>query len=154
MNSATNQPRKKFSPEEDTQLRQMVEKYGIKAWGKISELLPGRTPRQCRERYGNYLQPHLVNGEWSQEEEQQLIEKYHEIGPKWTKIASFFDTRSDVNVKNHWSAMKRRGLITIDSHPQIQLDPQNQSIAIDTPNDEYWIPPNETPDIPFEFPLF
>lgn len=31
-----------------------------------------------------------------------------EIGPKWAVIARLFESRSDVNVKNHWAAMVSR----------------------------------------------
>ena len=103
--------RQKFTIDEDNLIKDLVGKFGIKAWGKISLQLPGRTARQCRERYVYYLQPHLVNGPWTEEEEQLLIQKFQQYGSKWAKIATFFESRSDVNLKNHWAAMKRRKIV-------------------------------------------
>ena len=100
--------RHKFSPEEDIIIRTLVEKHGKKRWKKIAAFIPGRTARQCRERYIYYLQPHLINGPWTVEEDNMLIEKYGEMGPKWAKMTEFFYSRSDVNLKNHWAALIRR----------------------------------------------
>lgn len=49
--SMQNIKRKKFSPEEDEQLKKLVEKMGSKKWGNIAKFMPGRTGRQCRDRY-------------------------------------------------------------------------------------------------------
>lgn len=100
--------RHKFSLEEDEIIKRMVEKFGMKKWSKVSFFLKGRTARQCRERYIYYLQPHLKNGPWTEEEEKLLIVKYQELGPKWSKLTKYFTSRSDVNLKNHWAAMIRR----------------------------------------------
>jgi len=137
--------RQKFSPEEDKVIKDLVAKFGIKAWSRIATHLPGRTPRQCRERYVYYLQPHLVNGPWTEAEEQLLKEKYYELGPKWAKIASFFESRSDVNLKNHWAAMKRRNTHILNAH----IDgSQNAS----SPEHTEEAPKVFTPVVPLVFP--
>ena len=52
-----------WSEEEDNILRQMVERVGTKAWTTIADLLatehnlPGRSGKQCRERWRNHLGP-------------------------------------------------------------------------------------------------
>jgi len=38
-------------------------------WNEISEKLPGRTDVQCRARWKNHLQPDLVKGPWTKEED-------------------------------------------------------------------------------------
>lgn len=100
--------RNKFLKAEDDLLRQLVEQYGESNWTLISSHMRRRTARQCRERYKNYLSPKVRNAPWTPEEEALLTKKVKEIGPKWAMIASYFDARSDVNVKNHWAAMTSR----------------------------------------------
>jgi hypothetical protein len=95
-------PRRKFTPEEDIQLRSLVERLGTKHWEKISRLLPDRTARQCRNRYKNYLLDSLVTNPWTPEEDALLIEKFHQIGPKWVEIGKVISGRSGNNVKNRW----------------------------------------------------
>lgn len=102
--------RHKFTKAEDELLKSLVEKHGESNWITISAAMKTRSPRQCRERYKNYLSPKIQNGPWTPEEEQLLIEKVKELGQRWSNIALYFEPRSDVNVKNHWSAMVNRQL--------------------------------------------
>ncbi|KAK8885269.1 hypothetical protein M9Y10_040715 [Tritrichomonas musculus] len=113
-----NKHRKKFSPEEDEILTEMVDKLGPKNWNRIAQFLPYRTARQCRDRYCNYLAPGFFNGEWLKEEDDLLYEKYKEIGPKWVQINSFFKNRSPNSLKNRWNYFVSR------MYPQIQSPDQ------------------------------
>jgi hypothetical protein len=100
--------RHKFLKAEDDMLRELVEKYGESNWTIIARYMRRRTARQCRERYKNYLSPKVRNRDWTEDEEELLAQKVREFGPKWAKIAVFFESRSDVNVKNHWAALMSR----------------------------------------------
>jgi hypothetical protein len=95
-------PRRKFTPEEDSQLRVLVDKIGTKTWDEIAQFLPDRTARQCRDRYQNYLVGSLVTRPWTPEEDALLIEKFHQMGPKWVAIGKLLSGRSGNNVKNRW----------------------------------------------------
>lgn len=94
--------RKKFSPEEDMKLCKIVALHGPHKWDEIALLMPGRTGRQCRDRFHNYLNPTLVNGPWSKEEDKLLEQKVYELGQHWNKIVKFFRGRSENNIKNRW----------------------------------------------------
>ena len=106
--SESKQTRTKFSKEEDEKLIKLVEELGNYDWNTISSRMNGRTPRQCRERYRNYLAPSLVNGPWTTEEDALLIQKFAQYGPRWATFVQYFKNRSDVNIKNHWSSISHR----------------------------------------------
>ena len=95
--------RRKFTPEEDQQLRMLVEENGAHKWDYIAASMPGRTGRQCRDRYQNYLCPGISRDEWTQEEERLLLEKHAEYGPQWAKISKFFQGRTGTALKNRWN---------------------------------------------------
>ena len=96
--------RKTFTISEDQALRVLVNKFGDQnCWKKISSIIGTRTPRQCRERWHNYLRPDIVNGPWSKEEEDLLKELYLKYGPNWSRMRESFPTRSNPNIKNHWA---------------------------------------------------
>lgn len=42
---------RKWTKEEDDKMIEFVRQYGLKKWCTIAELLPGRSGKQCRERY-------------------------------------------------------------------------------------------------------
>lgn len=109
-------PRVPFTIHEDNILRNLVHKYGTSNWNAISREMPGRNPRQCKDRWLNYLSPDIVNGPWSVEEEQELINKYEMYGPSWKLISTFFPTRTDINIKSRWNLIKRR-----DQKQKLQL---------------------------------
>ena len=98
----------KFTPEEDALLLSLVKEHGSKDWIKISQLMNGkRNPRQCRERYKNYINPDLRKDNWTKEEDELLIQKYAEFGGKWNKIAKYFVNRSDNHLRNRWMMIAR-----------------------------------------------
>lgn len=100
-NSSSNQ-RRKFSPEEDILLNKIIAIHGPRKWDQIALSLPGRTGRQCRDRFQNYLKPSLTNGPWTREEDKLLEQKVYEVGQHWNKIAKFFKGRSSNNIKNRY----------------------------------------------------
>ena len=108
LNLTQKKARSKFTHEEDEKLKQLVENLGNDDWVSISNKMSGRNPRQCRDRWNNYLSPNVVNGPWTKEEEQLLQEKFEEFGPSWKCIATFFPTRTAINVKSRFNLMQRR----------------------------------------------
>ena len=106
-------PRRKFSDEEDKRLKELVSVYGAKNWDKIAELIPGRTGRQCRDRYRNYLIPGFFNGQWTREEDDLLRRKFEELGPKWARMTHYFNGRSANALKNRWNYFVCRDPATV-----------------------------------------
>ena len=98
----------KFTPEEDARLVQLVRQYGTKDWTNIAIHMGTRNPRQCRERWSNYVNPNLRTDPWTEEEDALLEEKFKEFGGKWNKIAKFFTNRSDNSLRNRWMMIVRR----------------------------------------------
>lgn len=118
----------KFTPEEDAKLVSLVKEIGTKNWVKISQLMGTRNPRQCRERWSNYINPELRKDPWTEEEDRILEEKYAEFGPKWNKLAKFFNNRGDNNIRNRWMMISRHKAKKIinckDSYkPELPLAP-------------------------------
>eukprot|EP00300_Choanocystis_sp_HF-7_P012690 c17989_g1_i5.p1 GENE.c17989_g1_i5~~c17989_g1_i5.p1 ORF type:complete len:235 (+),score=28.24 c17989_g1_i5:63-767(+) len=76
-------------------------------WKIVANTL-GKSLRQCRERWRNVLDPNLARGAWTAEEDIILVDKYCELGPKWTIVASFLPGRTDTAVKNRFKSIQRR----------------------------------------------
>ena len=100
--SSFSQKRKYFTKQEDELLKVAAMLYGERSWNLIAESVPGRTPKQCRDRWVNYLQPSLQNNPWSKEEDKLLLSLVNTHGTHWTKMKSNFPNRSSNCIKNRW----------------------------------------------------
>lgn len=144
--------REKFLPEEDDKLRELVDKYGINAWDTIAECMNGRNARQCRERWKHYLSSSRGKAPWTDEEDKLLLEKMEELGPKWTKIATFFQDRTDIQIKTRWmqkfASFSNLHLKNRSKNHQIIMPSQqqiNQSICLPPQFIQGMMPPNFQP---------
>jgi hypothetical protein len=99
----------KFTPEEDVRLTELCKQAGpCKDWPQIAAELGNRSPRQCRDRYKNYLNPELSSAEWTAEEDELLASKVEDCGIRWNRIAEFFEHRSEIALRNRWLSISRR----------------------------------------------
>jgi hypothetical protein len=98
----------KFTSVEDAHLVEVVGWCGPNDWARVASYMNGRSARQCRERWNNYVNPALENVPWTPEEDDLLEEKFLEFGTHWQAIATFFRTRSRNDIKCHWFLKQRR----------------------------------------------
>jgi hypothetical protein len=101
-------PHAKFTASEDAHLRSLLRLYGPTNWALIAERISGKTARQCRERWMNYLAPELNTRPWTAAEDALLKEKYRLYGSRWVAIAKFFTNRTDGMVKNRFLMLQRK----------------------------------------------
>ncbi|KAF7301475.1 Myb domain protein 4r1 [Mycena indigotica] len=74
-----------WSPEEDKRLKAAVLGFG-KSWVQVATAVPGRNNEQCRERWMNAFEKGSKDTEWSEEDDQKLLEAIGLLGKKWKDI--------------------------------------------------------------------
>lgn len=97
-----------FTIKEDKKLIKLVKEYGDQDWALISSFFKDRTRRQCRERWKKYLCPSLNHSPWTSEEDELLLKKFNQIGPKWTQISKSFKNRTDISIKSRYIYLMRK----------------------------------------------
>ncbi|KAM9839246.1 myb-related protein A [Aulostomus maculatus] len=93
----------KWSRDEDDKLKKLVEQHGTDSWKSIANYFPGRTDGQCQHRWQKVLNPELVKGPWTKEEDQKVIDLVHKYGPKrWSVIAKHLQGRIGKQCRERW----------------------------------------------------
>ncbi|XP_059664104.1 uncharacterized protein LOC132309860 [Cornus florida] len=143
----------RWTPDEDKRLKVAVMLFGPKTWNKIAQYVPGRTQVQCRERWANSLDPSLILGEWTEEEDSRLEAAIAEHGYCWSKVAACVAPRTDSQCRRRWKMLFPHEVPLLQAAKNIQkvalisnfVDRQSERPALG-PND--FVPPTMTNSIP------
>jgi len=86
-----------------------VNYYGAHDFSECSKIIQGRNNKQCRERWFNVLNPRVIKGEWSLEEDYLIFRLFTKFGGKWIKFIPFFNgLRAENSIKNRFYSTIRR----------------------------------------------
>ncbi|THG05158.1 transcription factor RAX2-like [Camellia sinensis] len=102
-----------WSPEEDSKLKEFIEKYGTGGnWIALPQKAGlKRCGKSCRLRWLNYLRPNIKHGEFSEEEDRIICTLFASIGSRWSIIAAQLPGRTDNDIKNYWNTKLKKKLM-------------------------------------------
>jgi len=106
-NMTASKPKNRWSKEEDETLNRLCEQYppNLRDWKQISSFFvqPVRTEYQCQQRWQKVLNPDLIKGPWTKEEDAKVIELVSKYGPKrWSLIAKHLRGRLGKQCRERW----------------------------------------------------
>ena len=97
-----------WSVQEDKLLTEWVNKHGPRKWNQCCEYIHGRSGKQCREHWNNCLNPGLIKGEWTAEEDFLIMHFYQKYNGSWKKIVNLFNGRTENSIKNRFFSQLRK----------------------------------------------
>jgi hypothetical protein len=106
-----------WSPQEDKLLKQWVQINGPKKWEACGRFIQGRKGKQCREHWKNCLNPDLLKGKWTHEEDFLIMFFYPKCKESWKKIIPLFNGRIENSIKNRFYSQLRK-YATKDMEPK------------------------------------
>lgn len=111
-----------WSAEDDAILLGQVNSIGPMNWNHMASFFPGRTAKQCRERWHNHLTNGIKKGDWRSDEDRTLLMSHSRLGNQWTKISKSLPSRSAGDVKNRYYTLvreRKRGSVKKICKPQL-----------------------------------
>ncbi|XP_033934995.1 v-myb avian myeloblastosis viral oncogene homolog-like 2b [Pseudochaenichthys georgianus] len=93
----------KWTQEEDDKLKALVQKMGTNDWKHIANYIPNHSEPQCQHRWFKVLDPELVKGPWTKEEDEKVIELVNLYGNKqWATVAKHLKGRLGKQCRERW----------------------------------------------------
>lgn len=96
-----------WNKREDKLLQSLTNIRGRKNWVKISEKFNKKnskkfqkTPKQCQQRHLQLIPK--VKGRWSEEEDNELMRLYKELGPHWAQIGKLLKQRTGKQIRDRF----------------------------------------------------
>ena len=104
-----------ISIQDDDILKRSIIIFGSKSWKKISIDLKAnygidRSPKQCRDRWCNYLRIERFCSFFTEEEKILIFKHFFEIGCKWSVLSEIIQTKSENQIKNFFNSTIRRNV--------------------------------------------
>ena len=100
---------KAWTKEEDSMLLRIVQTMHMPMkWSVVALSLPGRTGKQCRERYVNHLNPRLKVSDWNPIEDATIFHLYSSTGSHWSSMSKVIPGRTDNGIKNRFHNLRRQ----------------------------------------------
>jgi hypothetical protein len=124
-----------WSAAEDIRLLAGIHRFGLENWGIVAGFVGnGRTRAQCAQRWVRGLDPRISKDQWSEEDDQRLIQLVREEGATgWSKIAAGIGNRSDVQCRDHFFQLQRDGKLPIDLVTIMPMDRMPRPAGIPLP---------------------
>eukprot|EP00063_Salmo_salar_P046974 XP_014021809.1 PREDICTED: myb-related protein B isoform X1 [Salmo salar] len=93
----------KWTQEEDDNLKALVQNLGPNDWKHIASFLLNRSEHQCQHRWLKVLDPDLVKGPWTKEEDEKVIQLVKRYGNKqWAIVAKHLKGRVGKQCRERW----------------------------------------------------
>ena len=93
----------RWTKEEDELLFQLLKDVDNPNWPFIAKNFPTKATQQVSERWEKVLNPKLIKGSWTREEDQTIINFVRENGSKnWTQLAALLPGRIGKQCRERW----------------------------------------------------
>ncbi|XP_048501517.1 transcription repressor MYB6-like [Beta vulgaris subsp. vulgaris] len=111
-----------WTPDEDEKLVSHIQNHSHGSWRALAKAAGlSRCGKSCRLRWHNYLRPDIKRGQFSEEEDNLIIQLHSVLGNKWSQIAAHLPGRTDNDIKNYWNTHIKKKLLKMGIDPATHM---------------------------------
>lgn len=99
LDNADKQDGEAWESDDDRLLLRVIQEEGTKGWKRVASHFPGRSSKDCRERWDLHLNPLLDHGPWRPCEDRYLLKLQQRHGNRWDQMNQWMPNRSVVAIK-------------------------------------------------------
>ncbi|TVU27623.1 hypothetical protein EJB05_19117, partial [Eragrostis curvula] len=132
-----------WTAEEDARLECLAKESGFRHWHRVARRMPGRSSRQCRDRWRHHLARDVYHRPFTardDEELRRLVARFGNRG-RWKDIGRAVYGRTSRVMKHRWKEIRNnhhhRGVAGKTNHPLDLLVGQEDEITMDDDDDHY-----------------
>lgn len=86
------------------------------SWKLVADMVPGKDENKCREKWTNSLDPTIIEGDMTEDEDKLLLALVGRFGPgAWASLAQYFPGRTDRRLFLRWKRISGKLRIFDDS---------------------------------------
>ena len=82
-----NSARLQWKKHEDELLEEAIKKYGPCKWSRIADMVPGKTRKQCCDRWRIHMKGSIGRNVWNRQDDAALEKAVREMGHNWPLVA-------------------------------------------------------------------
>ena len=99
--------RRRWTRDEDARLTEAVTSLGTASWAMVASYVGTRRDWQCRERWQHHLDPSIVKGSWTREEDAFILNTVETTGRCWKWMAQQLNGRTAIACKNRYHSLSK-----------------------------------------------
>ncbi|CAN6252729.1 unnamed protein product [Urochloa humidicola] len=92
--------------EEDARLERLAREHGARHWRRVASLLPGRSPRQCRDRWHHHLARDVYHRPFTARDDDDLARLYVRHAGRWREMSRAAHGRTSRVLRRRWRELR------------------------------------------------
>ncbi|KAK3146058.1 hypothetical protein QOZ80_3BG0260970 [Eleusine coracana subsp. coracana] len=99
-------PSAAWTPQEDATLARLADEHGGRHWRRVAELMPGRSSRQCRDRWRHQLARSVYHRPFTAADDEELARLFLRHGGRWSAVSRAAHRRTSRVMRRRWKEIR------------------------------------------------
>ncbi|KAK3146059.1 hypothetical protein QOZ80_3BG0261000 [Eleusine coracana subsp. coracana] len=99
-------PSAAWTPEEDATLERLADEHGARHWRRVADHMPGRSSRQCRDRWRLHLARDEYHRPFTAADDEELARLFLRHAGRWSAVSRAAHRRTSRVMRRRWKEIR------------------------------------------------